>query len=89
MAIHTIRNNTGQQLELWDVGVQLANLADGQAVHTVPITITSVTRGGVGYHNRQGAFVDGDSYEATFIAGNPLQPATVRFTGNQHTVSFT
>lgn len=84
MAIHTIRNNTGQQLELWNAEVQLANLNDGQAVHTVPITISSVTRGGVGYHNRHGAFLHDDSYSATFIAAT----GTVLFTGNNGNVSF-
>ncbi len=83
--INTVRNTTGQQLELWDVGTQLANLANGQAVHNLPITITSVTRGGVGYHRKRGAFQNGDSYAATFVAAT----ATVLFTGNQGNVEFT
>ncbi len=88
MAIHTIRNDTGAQLELWDFGEQLVNLANGQAIHTVPITITSVTitrvaRGGVSYHNRAGAFVNGDSYRAT------LNGASVIFTGNGNVVTYT
>lgn len=89
MAIHTITNNTGAQLELWDAGNRLANLANGQSVHTVPITISSVTRAGVGFMNRNGVFMNDDSYSATYVAAAAPNPATVVFTGNAGVVRFT
>ena len=83
MAIHTIRNNTGAQLELWDAGNLLANLANGASINTLPITITSVTRNEVQYHKRVGVFVNNDSYLATHAG------ASVIFTGSGSTVTFT
>ncbi|UCE61417.1 MAG: hypothetical protein JSU63_06645 [Phycisphaerales bacterium] len=94
MPINTIRNNTGQVLVLWDVGTQIAALMNGQAVHFAPVTITSITIGGVGYHNRTGAFQNGESYLATFAAGVAGGggvlgvPAQVHFAGNYSNVSF-
>jgi hypothetical protein len=84
MPITLIRNSTGAQLTLLDVRTPLANLPDGASAQQVPITITSVTRGGVAFSNRQGGFMNNDSYVATFVA-----PATVSFTGNTGTVNFT
>lgn len=89
MPIHTITNNSGAQLTLWDVGTQLATLEVGQSVHTLPPTITSVTRGDVSFMNRSGAFADGDSYSATYAPGAPRSPSAVVFTGNTNTVRFT
>lgn len=92
MAITLIRNSTGAELVLFDVGRQLADLTNGgpgSSVQQVPTTITSVSRGGVSYHNRQGAFMNGDSYLAEFVAAAPPQPAAVRFTGHTGTVTFT
>lgn len=89
MPITLIRNETGAQLELWDVGTQIASLPNGGSVQQVPITITSVIRAGVSYHNRQGEFMNNDSYLATFQAAAPPQPATVLFTGNTGIVRFT
>lgn len=89
MTINTIRNNTGQTLELWDVGNRLASLSPGGAIHTPPTTITSVTCAGISYHNRRGGFEDGDSYAATFVPAAPPQMAGIQFTGNQGIVLFT
>lgn len=89
MIIATIMNDTGQALELWDVGKCLAILDAKQAVHNLPPTITSVTRAGVSYHNRQGSFQADDSYTATFIPAVPPQMAGIQFTGNHGTVIFT
>jgi len=89
MPITLIRNETGAQMQLFDVGTQLADLPAGGSAQQVPITITSVTRGGVAFSNRQGGFMNSDSYVATFVAAVPPQPATVRFAGNTGTVNFT
>ncbi len=88
MAVHTIRNNTGMNLQLWDVGTQIANLANGVAIHSAPTTITSITAGGVIYANKVGAFLDDDSYSATFHAAAIPLPARVVFTGNNGNVTF-
>lgn len=88
MLINTIRNNTGGVLELWDVGTQLATLQNGQAVHNLPITITSISFNTVGYHNKMGAFMNGDSYSATLVLGIPPNPTSVMFTGNTNKVFF-
>jgi hypothetical protein len=88
MPIQMVRNNTGGMLELWNGGQQLANLPNGGSIINLPITITSVTLQNVGYHNRQGGFVNNDSYLATFQAARPGSPAMVVFTGNSGVVTF-
>ena len=76
MPIHTIRNNATQNLELWDAGRRLGILPPGSALHNAPVTISGVTLGGLGYHTRRGAFVNGESYEVTYL------PPSVKFEGD-------
>lgn len=89
MPIHTIRNNTGGRLQLWDVGTMLADLGDGDAIQFLHIVIIRVTLNGVEYPHRHGAFRNGDSYSATFLPAVSTNPATVMFAGNEGNVSFT
>jgi hypothetical protein len=88
MPINTVRNNAGYILTLWDIGIELANINNNQAIHNVPITITSVTLNNVHYFNKNGNFQPNDSYTATFIQGNPPISSTVLFTGNEGNVTF-
>jgi hypothetical protein len=82
MLITLIRNSTGATLQLFDGVTQLGqDLPNGGSIQHVPITITSVTRGGVRFANHQGGFADDQSYTATFTAA----PATVSFTPNPGT----
>ena len=82
MAIHTIQNDTGADLGLWDARHQLAVIKKGKSLQNVPITITQVSRAGVIFARRVGAFASNDSYLATFV------PNSVVFTGNTNVVTF-
>ncbi|TKC10497.1 hypothetical protein FA048_09950 [Pedobacter polaris] len=78
----SVTNNTGQQLELWDGGNQLANLGPAAIGQQLPITITSITLGNVGYHNKRGGLLVNSNYSATFVPAGNGNPNMVRFTGN-------
>ena len=82
MPINTITNNTGAVLELWDVGVQLAVLNNGQSIQNLPTTITQITYNNVIYANKIGGFLNGESYLAT------RANIQVNFTGSNNTVVF-
>ena len=84
MPIKMIRNSTDADLQLWDGRVLLTTVPAAGSVQQVSVVITQVIDGAVTYANRQGAFVDGDSYDVTLTAAG-----TLLFSGNQSQVSFT
>lgn len=89
MTINTIRNNTDYNLELWEAPGLLVTLTPGNAAHQLPVTISSVRYREVSYHNKNGAFQNGDSYAATLDHVAPSGMNTIIFTGNQGNVTFT
>lgn len=82
MSIHTIRNNTGEDITLHDGNTVLATVPNDQSVNFLPITITGVSEGNRNYTRTSGSFVNDDSYSAT-LNGN-----SITFTGNQAPVVF-
>ena len=89
MPINTIQNNTGAVLDLFDVQQPLGSIPAGGALQQVPITITQVTRAGVNFPNKNGGFLNGVSYAATYVAGGGGNPNSVVFTGPNNVVTFT
>ncbi len=78
----SVTNNTSQVLELWDVGNLLVRLSPSTMGHNLPITITSITFGNVGYHNKIGGFLTNSNYNVTFVPAGAGNPAMVNFIGN-------
>ncbi len=77
--IHSIKNNSGQNIQLWRLGNKIANLRDGESIKNISNSITSVSRAGVIYHHRVGLFLNNEKYNAIF------SPNTIKFTGDKDT----
>jgi hypothetical protein len=85
MPINTIQNETGSVLTLYDGPDVLATIQPDGSAQQVPITILTVAAGGTQFTQKQGGFMNGDSYSAALTDA----PAVV-FTGNTgNPITFT